>query len=238
MKLPLALSVAALLALAPAARAEALRVRLLSPEPGAELPAGGTVGLAWDFAFAAPAGATEWEVFLSLDDGRTYPVRLTPHLDLDRRRVTVRLPETPSSTARFLLRVGDEREEVGAELGGTFSLVASAFPALFSPAEWTRVRGEAARPGLPGVTRWIEGARDGSSWREVAARPEPALRTTFTPGALELGATIPPRRPVDPPLVDTRLTAGTSVVPRPRLLIPIPPEPGVALLLLLRRANR
>lgn len=238
MKLPLALSVAALLTLAPAARGEALRVRLLAPEPGEELSAGETVDLAWDFAAAAPAGATEWEVFLSLDDGRTYPVRLTPHLDLDRRRVTVRLPETPSAKARFLLRVGDEREEVGAELGGTFSIVASALPALSSRAEWSPVRGESARPGLPGVSRWIEGARDGSGWREVAAQPEPALRTTVTPGALELGATIPPRRPVDPPLVDTRLTAGTSVAPRPRLQIPIPPEPGVALLLLLRRANR
>src|SRR4051795_4705942 len=89
----LAAALGTALAVSPAAlRAEEGRsvpVRLVSPQAGATLTAGSTVELEW-----APLAqltqlkdAEEWEAFLSLDGGRTYPIRITPHLDLDLHRV-------------------------------------------------------------------------------------------------------------------------------------------------------
>src|SRR4051812_18833485 len=65
----------------------ALPVGLVSPSTTAPLAAGSTVELAWNVAppAAVPAWVDEWEAFLSLDGGRTFPFRLTPHLDLDVR---------------------------------------------------------------------------------------------------------------------------------------------------------
>lgn len=246
MKLPWLVGSGAWLLLVAAAAAEPrvqgaagaeLAVRLVAPAPAAPLPAGGAVELAWDFAAAAPAGATEWEVFLSLDGGESYPVRLTPHLDLAHRRVTVRLPATPSRDARFLLRVGNEREEVGVELPGVFTLAAGPLDPPTAPPALALTRGESARPGQLGVSRWVEGARDGSGWREVATRPRPVLDTTITPASLELTAWWPPRRPDSGALVDHRL-APSSALPSLRTpTLPAVPEPGRPLLQLLRRLN-
>src|SRR5688500_584972 len=101
-------------AMAPArAAADAAElVRWVSPAPGESLTAGSTVVLAWEPGpgLAALPHAEEWEVFLSLDGGRTFLTRLTPHLELDMRRVTVRLPALPSEEARLLLRMGNERD--------------------------------------------------------------------------------------------------------------------------------
>jgi hypothetical protein len=46
---------------------------------------------------AGSLAAVEWEAFLSLDGGRTYPVRITPHLDLSiRRRFHFQVPAFPT----------------------------------------------------------------------------------------------------------------------------------------------
>lgn len=245
MRIPPALLAVSWFALGPlaATAAEAaqpavrLQVQLVSPALEAVLPAGGALDFAWDFTAMPPAGVTEWELFLSLDDGRSYPFRLTPHLDLERRRVTVRLPETPTLTARFLLRVGNERDEVGIELGDSFEIAPSAFPAEFRPIPTVLTRGESARPGSAGVTRWVEGGRDGAGWREVTRRPEPTLNSGFTPGVLDLGGSIPPRQPAPHSLIDIRLAASTQLPLRPRAHGHVPPPPGRPLFLLLRRAN-
>ncbi|MDX1998926.1 MAG: hypothetical protein SF066_14510 [Thermoanaerobaculia bacterium] len=226
---------------APRVEGPELAVQLLAPTPTAPLPAGGSVELAWDFVASPPAGATEWEIYLSLDGGRSYPVRLTPHLDLTRRRVTVRLPATPSREARFLLRVGDEREEIGVELPGVFTLAAGPLgaPAVAPvPPALALTRGESARPGLLGVSRWVEGARDGSGWREVAARPLPVLDTTITPGSLELAVGWPPRRPDAESLGELHRATISVLPPVPAPRAPAEPEPKRPLLDLLRRLNR
>src|SRR5215471_18068604 len=59
---------------------EKLAVRLLAPAAHAEVDPGSTVLLAWESA-GTPADVEEWEAFLSVDGGRTYPIRITPHLD-------------------------------------------------------------------------------------------------------------------------------------------------------------
>src|SRR5690242_19787531 len=88
-------------------------VRLAAPAPEAILQAGGMAEIAWEpLAGLARIGPfEEWEAFLSLDGGKTYPLRITPHLDRDLRRVQWRVPPVPADDARLLLRFGNEGRE-------------------------------------------------------------------------------------------------------------------------------
>jgi hypothetical protein len=156
-------------------------VRLLSPEDGAVLVGGTTATLEWTPAvdLAAPERWDEWEAFLSLDGGKTYPVRVTPHLDRALRRIDFRVPGLPTGNARILLRIGDEHRETAFELPERFTIAVSissiagtAWSALDLP-RTVRRRGEPARPGEPGVFVWVEGSRYGGAMREVVAE-EPA----------------------------------------------------------------
>jgi hypothetical protein len=175
------LALAGLVLAAPVAQAQAplpesVPVRLVSPEPEATLLAGSEAELEW--APLEPlVGIEEWEAFLSLDGGRTYPVRITPHLDQDLRRVRWQVPGLPTSDARLLLRLGDEHRETAVELPQRFSIAAApgleqAFPlATVAPAA-----GEPALPGHPGVVAWVEGSRRGGSVRQVVAPERLAVR--------------------------------------------------------------
>ncbi|HEV7518469.1 MAG TPA: hypothetical protein VGR07_19405, partial [Thermoanaerobaculia bacterium] len=138
---------------APAAGAAELPVRLLAPGGGTVLAAGSTATLEWAplAGLARQERWEEWEAFLSLDGGATYPVRITPHLDREWRRVTFKVPSLPTRNARLLLRVGDERREAVFELPQRFTIaVVSGMPAIAESAldlprtAWRR--GEPARP--------------------------------------------------------------------------------------------
>ncbi len=160
---------ALLTAAVPAAGAD-LPVRLVSPAAGAEVTAGSRVTVEWE-AGELPSEIVEWEAFLSADGGRTWPVRITPHLDISIRRFTVRIPDVPTPRARLLLRFGDERREVEVEAPGLFSIVPAPGPAALSLLKGgvALTRGERARPRNPGVVVWVEGNRDGSRLREMVA---------------------------------------------------------------------
>jgi hypothetical protein len=169
------------LAVPPAAlRAEEGRsvpVRLLSPQAGATLTAGSTVELEWA-PLAELAGAKEWEAFLSLDGGATYPIRVTPHLDLDLRRVQWRVPAVSTRSARLLLRFGDEREEKALELPHRFAIVPALTPSPVTDLTLARVAvspGEPALPAHSGVVVWVEGSRRGGSLRQVIASGRPQI---------------------------------------------------------------
>ena len=158
--------------------------RLVAPVAGRELTAGSLVAVEWE-GQPPLAEAEEWEAFLSLDGGRTHPLRITPHLDLSVRRFTFRVPPFPTRNARFLLRFGDERHhEVEVETPYRFTIVAG--PGFVSPASRISLstslsRGERARPEEDGVVVWVEGARDGSGLREVvAAEVDLAFRSVET----------------------------------------------------------
>ncbi len=148
-------------------------VAVTSPLATAPLRAGETVLLAWE---ALPElerleRFEEWEAFLSLDDGGRYPVRLTPHLDIDQRSFAVTLPQFAAKRARLLLRFGDEVEEFEYELPGEFEIL-PARQLNPEPAALARGRGEPARlgdPRDPGVAIWVEGSRAGEAVRTVAA---------------------------------------------------------------------
>lgn len=175
------LALAGLILATPAARAlsESVTVRLVSPQPGATLLAGSEAELEWEALGSLP-GVEEWEAFLSLDGGRTYPIRITPHLDQDLRRVRWRVPALPTSDARLLLRLGDEHRETPVELPQRFSIAATAVPEpAFPLAAVAPGAGEPALPGQPGVVAWVEGSRRGGSVRQVVAPERLALRAAF-----------------------------------------------------------
>ncbi|MEO8505382.1 MAG: hypothetical protein ABI609_15910, partial [Acidobacteriota bacterium] len=112
--------------------------------------------------------------FLSLDGGRTFAFRITPHLEVGRRRITFVVPNFASDDARLLLRFGDERHETEVEIPQRLRIRRAANSASWVPRDPTpRAAGESARAGDPGVVEWIEGDRSGRGWqvREASAEP-------------------------------------------------------------------
>lgn len=187
-------------------------VKITSPLSDAPLRAGEAVVLSWQ---ALPelrryAGIVEWEAFLSLDGGKSYPVRLTPHLDLERRSVVVHPPDLPSGEARFLLRFGDERVEYEFAFPQRFEIVRSQ-TSRFEPAGPACGRGEPALlsdPNDAGVAIWVEGDRRGEATRTVIAgrteseieAVEPSLwialrHATAAPASPEIAAAEPSDHP-------------------------------------------
>lgn len=219
---------------------------LAAPRAGTALVAGETASIEWTPGpEIAPLSAfEEWEAFLSVDGGRHYAVRITPHLDRALRRVRFRVPDLPTADARILLRFGDERREVALELPERFSIARAPGAGLdwaeeaAAPAASLRA-GEPARPGEIGVSRWIEGSRQGGGLREVAAAPPPGAEGVTEPasGRGALAATAPERAPdalpapeADPS--DSGPPPATDLRDRPRAA---PHAPDV--LLLSRRRN-
>jgi len=150
-------------------------IRFLAPAAGAELKAGGPATIAWEAA-GGLGDADEWEAFLSLDGGKTYTVRLTPHLDLAIRQFTFHVPDLPTSRARLLLRFGDERREHTVEAPGLFAISPRlGWHELLPLGRIQQLsRGEVARTGEPGVVLWVEGTRDGRGLHEVTGGEEGA----------------------------------------------------------------
>lgn len=150
-------------------------LRLTSPANGTVLSAGALVELAWEPGkdLAQFSEAREWEAFLSLNGGKTFPLRITPHLDLDQRRILFRVPQVAADDVRILLRVGDEKEERSQHVPSSWSIAAtSSYPLpINSRARQAAFRGEAARAGDEGVWSWMEDRGDGT-WIEYQAIPD------------------------------------------------------------------
>lgn len=155
------------------------RVELLAPQAAIPLAAGSTAVLQWEplSGLAALPAREEWEAFLSLDGGRTYSFRITPHLDGDLRRTLWEVPGVPSADVRLLLRFGNERRETAIELPQRFTIAATPAPilGLLPRAALALRRGEAARPGDRGVVAWTEGSRRGLRQRQMVAAGDAAL---------------------------------------------------------------
>ncbi len=194
----------AVLALAPAgfARETGVPIRLVAPQAGATLAAGSAAELEWapGAGFAGLPRVEEWEAFLSLDGGATYPVRITPHLDQDLRRVRFQVPPIPTPDARILLRFGDERHETAVELPGRFAIAGSPAPEIgFAFSRRAVSAGEPALPGQAGVVAWVEGSRSGGGLRQVVAEAPPELWERFAPpetrgeAAVLVSSPAPPR---------------------------------------------
>lgn len=192
------------------AAASAAPVELVAPQPAAPLVAGSTAILEW-----APLpgldrlpAREEWEAFLSLDGGRTYTARITPHLDADLRRFRWQVPGMAANDARILLRFGDERRETAVALPQRFTIVAAPI-AVTRGAALAAGPGEAARPRDAGVVAWTEGSRRGTGERQVVVE-ERELREGWrrsAPGRGPLAVGVRRSRP-SPPAPRARAAAG------------------------------
>jgi hypothetical protein len=221
--------------LASAAVVRAGELRLVSPAHGATLRGGSLAELRWS-AEGLPAGAEEWEAFLSIDGGRYYGFRVTPHLDIERRHFTFTVPNFDTANARILIRAGDEEHETEFDSEATFSIVRDPNATAGRPKLNDLDRGEAAREGDPAVIAWTEGDRDGSGLTEEMA-PVPAPATTAWQPSLryeELGAVENEDEPRPSPLAQgTHIPAAVRHTRRPRSVPAVPVE----VLLVCRRLN-
>lgn len=228
-----------ILALAFASRAYGTDVaRLVSPADGAELTAGAEAVLEWEEA-GLPGASEEWEAFLSVDGGRTWPLRITPHLDISIRRFAFRVPAFPTRDARLLLRFGDERTETELELPQRFAISGDlSRDSLPIALDLASHRGERARPDDPGTVVWIEGSRDGGRLREVAALdPGSSFEETRPAGRLLLPLLAPGQAKAS---LAAPLPSGLAAVPEARPVLDEAPGPRpdpVPVRLLISRFN-
>jgi len=165
------------------ARKTEVPVRLVAPQSGAALVAGSTAEIEWAplARFGGLPETEEWEAFLSVDGGATYPIRITPHLDSDLRRFHFQVPPIPTANARILLRFGDERRETAVEMPARFAIASTPVEVLLVGETFLRARqavtaGEPALPGQAGVVSWVEGSRRGGGLRQVIAAEQPGLQ--------------------------------------------------------------
>lgn len=177
-----------------AATAPAQAIELVQPAPNAILRGGSFAQLQCSL-LAAPAGAEEWEAFLSIDGGAHYDVRLTPHLNLSIDRYAWLVPNVDASDARILIRTGDERHETIVEIPQSFSIRRDAQAQIHPPSWIVREQAEAARPGDAPVAAWAEGDRAGSGgtvaawiasdkgWSAGIPRSAPSLTVDATPSS-------------------------------------------------------
>lgn len=153
--------------------APAAPVRLIAPSREDALVAGTQATLAWE-PLAPLDGlgpVEEWEAFLSLDGGRHFTIRITPHLDRAVHTAPWSVPAAPSDDVRVLLRFGDERRERTWTVTQRFRIVAAApgggGGGESLPEAHAVAPGEAPLPGEPGVVSWDEGTRQGKARRQV-----------------------------------------------------------------------
>ncbi len=151
--------VLALVLALPVAAAEMPSVQVVEPADHATLAGGSTAVIRWTGS-AAARDIEEWEAFLSVDGGRYYCARITPHLDVAIREFRWTVPNVASNDVRILLRFGNEKDERAIELPLALSIRPAELPQ--EKPQRTFVLGEAARPGDPGVALWAEGDRDGT----------------------------------------------------------------------------
>jgi hypothetical protein len=218
-------------------------VRLAAPQQGATLEAGSLAALAWDplGPFDALAHVEEWEAFLSLDGGAHYPIRITPHLDSDLRRVLWQVPHIPTRDARLLLRFGNEHHETAVELPQRFAITGTVSPFEPGTVSLAATPGEPARPGDAGVVAWVEGSRRGGALRQKVAAGAVGLATgrSVAPDeawqlALESEDSVPgPLHPLAGPKV--RFTPPRPAAPRSFAVAAWPAQ--IPILLLTQRQN-
>lgn len=218
-----------------AALARADELRLIAPAHGSTLRGGSLAELHWS-ADTLPDDAEEWEAFLSIDGGRYYGFRVTPHLDIERRTFTFVVPNFATTNARILIRAGDEEhEESEFESESTFAIVRDAQAATELPKLQDLERGEAAREGDPDVLAWTEGARNGSGVRhEMApAPPPPSMGWSGTITFEELAAVESEEDSAASPLPESSHAPERVVLARAAHALPA----AVDVLLLCRRLN-
>jgi hypothetical protein len=109
----------------------------LDPLP-ADVRAGQVVTLRWS---DPGADVEELEVLLSLDDGRTFPLRISPELDGRTRTLRWRVPGVATGAARLRIRAGEAHREIEGEVTPAFRIVGDdgEVPLVHEGLWWTRL---------------------------------------------------------------------------------------------------
>ena len=215
-----------------------LPVELVRPMPGEVLVGGRQATIEWrPLRELSADGFDEWEAFLSFDGGRHWPVRITPHLDIELSTVRFVVPQIPSDDVRLMLRFGDERRETGYVLPMTWQSIV--FQGFWTPPPTPAgAPGEAAQPGVPGVVLWVEGDRAG---RELSVRTAGWTTRSLRANAELLVVAWPFLAPPERRLLQWAIDrAQESVQPPPTRRTSSPafvPVRAILLLLLLCRRN-
>lgn len=92
-----------------AASLPAQSLRLTAPDAGNRLLPGSVIEASWD-SEETLEGTDEGELVLSLDGGRTFPIRVTAEIEPGDRRAEWRVPALPTAHARLAIRFGREDE--------------------------------------------------------------------------------------------------------------------------------
>jgi hypothetical protein len=157
----------------------------------------------------------EMELVLSLDGGRTFPIRLTRDLAPETRAILWRVPSFPTRAARIALRVGegqepgDERLELVGEL---FEIVGEADEAgVFASEPVHRVRGEWRTEAA------LSGSARAPSSRDFDSESPESLQAS----ADDSTAAESPR----PDGIDTPATSTSERAPLPTIRCPSPRPP-------------
>jgi len=214
--------------------ANASTLRLVEPRQGMTLHGGSQAAIEWS-ATSLPAHAEEWEAFLSLDGGKYYAFRITPHLDLDLRRVTWIVPNVDTKHARLLIRTGDERRETLFEFSASFSIARDPNAEQVVRHLVRFGRGEAAREGDAPVVAWADGARNGAGvTQQYAQSSHPrALVPRATIVRETASAIVPAANLIETPSILSSLDIGRDKHARQTDSF----VPAVDLLLVCRRRN-
>jgi len=176
--------------------------------------------VSWD---ACPAGAREWEAFLSLDGGRSFPLRVTPHLGTAVRSFAWTIPRILAGDARLRIRFGDGTVEREYDVAGAWNLAPAPGARLLMPE--SRDLGESPAPGEEEAAAWVEWS--GAEPRTVVPpsprgfRPTSELRPAgIAKAALpsRRNAPAPPSaRAEDAPARQTRFASRAAILPAPPL---------------------
>jgi hypothetical protein len=198
-----------LLGCASFARAETLR--LVSPASGATLRGGSTAELRWS-ASELPPRAEEWEAFLSVNGGRYYAFRVTPHLDIRLRRFTFVVPNVEAADARILIRAGDEEHETEFAPRGSFAIVRDPDAEVVIPRLLDDEGGESAREGDEEVVSWTDGPRDGVGTTQHVSVPRqpPRLQSLIALERERQASLAPSATEIAAPAVDRTVRASRA----------------------------
>ncbi|MGH9317407.1 MAG: hypothetical protein ACRD1P_09895 [Thermoanaerobaculia bacterium] len=108
------LAAVAVVALAACSATAAATDAFVSPATGGRLAPGSSLVVAWTLDSSTVQGMDEMELILSLDDGASFPVRVTGRIEPEARSALWRVPALPSEHARIALRSG-RGEQAGTE---------------------------------------------------------------------------------------------------------------------------
>jgi hypothetical protein len=191
----------ALFGCAVAALAQARPAELLEPVRGARLQPGAIVRVSWTRGVSGEREFDEMELVLSLDGGRSFPLRVTREVSPAEDSVVWRVPRLPSAHARIALRAGRSEKpesETIRTVSAEFTILADADDPL---EQLCRVRGE---------WRTREAAGSAKDLPEGSLSDSPdEMRSAFSPdGAAEPPGSMvsaPDRGRCDAPLAAVRL---------------------------------